>query len=387
MAIPREVKVGGFVFLGMLAVVLVVFLIGDERQLFDSKAHFRVLFSDVEGLRRGSEVRMGGVTVGTVDSVEYSKEAKDPTVYVTLGIVQSEAARVRKDSVVKITAKGMLGDKMITISVGSPKQPAIEPMGIIRSEAGEDLTVALGRLGGITLKVEKTVDNLQRATSVLAEEDVHEELRGSLKSMNSILHNVDQGDGYAARLLKDPKESARISSLIASLEHATQALDHTIQDVNALVGQVKSGPGLAHDVLYGQESAQVVTQIGGAAEELKLTLKGVREGNGLAKSLLYGGKASDDLTQNLTELSATLNKIASDARQGKGTLGALLVDPSVYEDLKLLLGNVGRNKALRALVRYSIQQDEAPTGPAVRDPEASRRERLDASTRAAVPGN
>jgi hypothetical protein len=43
-----------------------------------------------------------------------------------------------------------------------------------------------------------------------------------------------------------------------------------------------------------------------------------------------------------------------------------LVDPSVYEDLKMLLGNVQRNQALRALVRYSIQRD-AP-GVEVVDP-------------------
>jgi hypothetical protein len=43
-----------------------------------------------------------------------------------------------------------------------------------------------------------------------------------------------------------------------------------------------------------------------------------------------------------------------------------LVDPSVYEDLKLVLGNVERNKALRALVRYSIRKDEAT--PRVSDP-------------------
>jgi hypothetical protein len=39
-------------------------------------------------------------------------------------------------------------------------------------------------------------------------------------------------------------------------------------------------------------------------------------------------------------------------------VGALLVDPSVYEDLKAVLGNVERNDVLRALVRYSIKQDE-----------------------------
>ena len=45
-------------------------------------------------------------------------------------------------------------------------------------------------------------------------------------------------------------------------------------------------------------------------------------------------------------------------RQGKGTIGALLVDPTVYEDIKSAVGNVERNEVLRALVRYSIKADE-----------------------------
>jgi len=57
-------------------------------------------------------------------------------------------------------------------------------------------------------------------------------------------------------------------------------------------------------------------------------------------------------------------------KAGKGTVGALLVDPSVYEDMKLVLGNVQRNDVLRALVRYSIKQDEKKPAAEVKDPAA-----------------
>ncbi len=41
-------------------------------------------------------------------------------------------------------------------------------------------------------------------------------------------------------------------------------------------------------------------------------------------------------------------------RKGEGSLGALINDPTVYEDLRTVLGNVKRNFILRELVRYSI---------------------------------
>ena len=75
---------------------------------------------------------------------------------------------------------------------------------------------------------------------------------------------------------------------------------------------------------------------------------------------------------NLNQASADFRQVVSDMRAGKGTLGALLVDPSVYEDLKLMLGNVERNRALRALVRYSIKRDEKSPALEVHDPDPAK---------------
>jgi phospholipid/cholesterol/gamma-HCH transport system substrate-binding protein len=61
---------------------------------------------------------------------------------------------------------------------------------------------------------------------------------------------------------------------------------------------------------------------------------------------------------NLSTMSDDLRDIVANVKAGRGTIGALLVDPSVYEDLKSLVGNVERNQVLRALVRYSIKQNE-----------------------------
>jgi phospholipid/cholesterol/gamma-HCH transport system substrate-binding protein len=165
--------------------------------------------------------------------------------------------------------------------------------------------------------------------------------------------------------MSDPKEAEHISQVVSNLERVTDELDHTAQGVNQVLGRVKTGPGLAHEVIYGEDSSKAVAQFGGAAEELRITLKGIREGNGVAKSLIYGDDQSQQLMQNLNAMSGDVRQIVADMRAGKGTLGALLVDPSIYEDIKVVLGNVDRNRTLRALVRYSIRRDETTTG--VRD--------------------
>jgi phospholipid/cholesterol/gamma-HCH transport system substrate-binding protein len=156
-----------------------------------------------------------------------------------------------------------------------------------------------------------------------------------------------------------------------NLERATAQLNQTTASINAILARVQNGPGLAHEVLYGEESSKAVSQFGGAADELRLTLKGIREGNGLARSVIYGDEGSQQMMSNLNQMSGDLKQIVADVKSGKGTLGALLVDPSVYEDLKVVLGNIERNKALRALVRYSIRRDGTQPGVEVRDPAPS----------------
>ncbi|MDB4996745.1 MAG: Mce family protein, partial [Myxococcaceae bacterium] len=88
-------------------------------------------------------------------------------------------------------------------------------------------------------------------------------------------------------------------------------------------------------------------------------------GNGLVHTLVYGDTDTQHLMTNVNAMSDDLREVVHGLKTGKGTLGALLVDPSVYEDIKAVVGNVERNQVLRALVRYSIKADETRPAPKV----------------------
>lgn len=371
MATSREFKVGAFTLAGLSVVGFVVFLVGEERKLFESKLEYATRFEEVQGLRRGSPVRMGGVDIGAVTEVAYPESLGDKRIVVKMSVVQDQALRIRKDSFATIEGKGLLGDKMIVITVGNQKLPQIPPGGEVPSKEGDDMTALMGKLGTITGQVEKVVTNLERTTDALADPKLQENLKGSVESMNGILKSVDAGEGYVGKLVKSPEESQRLSRVMQNLENTTAQLNQTTASINAILARVQQGPGLAHEVLYGQEGSKAVSQFAGAADELRLTLKGIRDGNGLARSVIYGDEGSQQMMSNLNQMSGDLKQIVADMKAGKGTLGALLVDPSVYEDLKLVLGNVERNKALRALVRYSIRRDGPQPSVEVRDPAPS----------------
>jgi len=372
MVSSKDVKVGAFVLAGLTAIGAVIFLIGDERQLFRHKAPYSAEFEDVQGLRRGSPVRMGGVDIGTVVAVDYAQAERDKNIHVRMSISTDDARRIRKDSVASIEGKGLLGDKMIVITVGTVGQAQLPEGTVIPSKAAEDMSKLIGRISNISGQVEKVVTNLERATNSLSDEKLQADLRNSLASISRILDSVDRGDGYVAKLLHDPAESARLSQLMSNLQQTSGELTHATQNVNQILSRVNTGPGFVHEVVYGEDGAKTLAKLGAVADEASSALKGIREGNGIAHSVIYGDDSSQAMMANLNQASADFRQVVADMRAGKGTLGALLVDPSVYEDLKLMLGNVERNRTLRALVRYSIKADEKSPVLEVHDPDPAK---------------
>jgi len=356
--VSRDIKVGVFVALSLAVLVGLIFLIGSESNLFSPHEEMKTSFHDVQGLARGSPVRMGGVDIGRVTDVGYGGDPKSSAIIVKMLIQEDQRVRIRSDSVASISGRGMLGDKMITITVGAPSQPVMPSSEMIPSEESQDFLSIISNLKSVAQGAEKVIANLEKTTATLAEEDFRGDIKESVEKLNDILGSLKGSDGYIGKLLNDPKEAENVSQTVATFRKSAGELELTLRSTRALVDQAKVGPGLIHELLYGQDSEKAVAQIGGAAEEMGLALRGVREGNSFAHSMLYDEKSAQ-MVDNVNQATADIKDITRDVRLGKGTLGALLSDPSVYEDLKLLLGNVGRNRSLRALVRYSIHQDES----------------------------
>jgi phospholipid/cholesterol/gamma-HCH transport system substrate-binding protein len=365
MATSKEMKVGVFVLAGLIVAGIVIFLIGDEKRLFDSKVTYHTSFSDVQGLKSGAPVRLGGIDIGTVYRVAHADNAGDNRLYVDMHIVKREAARIKQDTIAKVNNKGLLGDKMIELTGGTPSAPSIPADGTIHSEDPTDFTNLFSEVGNMTQRADKILANLEVTTKALADAQMHEDLRRSMHSVNLILKEVAEGQGYVHRLLADPSEAARLSHLVTTFDRVAGEAEGTLSEAHKAAARVNSGPGFVHEVLYGEKGADAMANFGGAAAEVIATLRGIRDGNGLAHTIVYGGdEPSSQVSANIGAITRDLRQIIADLRAGKGTLGALLVDPSIYEDVKGVLGNIQRNDALRALVRYSIKQDEKR--PAVR---------------------
>ncbi|MBY0470348.1 MlaD family protein [bacterium] len=71
----------------------------------------------------------------------------------------------------------------------------------------------------------------------------------------------------------------------------------------------------------------------------------------LSKNL---GASSDNFKKSIGHLEGILDKVNS----GQGTLGALVNDPGLYDDVRALFGGANRNRIVRNLVRQTVQSNE-----------------------------
>jgi phospholipid/cholesterol/gamma-HCH transport system substrate-binding protein len=347
----RQLKVGLFVIFGIALTMVGIFLIGDTRGLWQAKVAYHTAFDDVAGLKPGAPVRMGGLDIGAVTKVGHSSNPSDARAFVSLSINKKEAARIKTDTVARVINKGLLGDKMIELSFGSAEEP-LDPNSLIPSEEPSDVLAAANRVAAETAKAIQGVTPLVQQ---LGDPKFAADIKGAASDLHSILDAIANGDGTMHRLLYDRKEAEQMTAVLAHLDSTTARLDAELADLQDLTRQVKEGPGIAHALVYDGE---VSKNAAGTLAELHDDLRAIREGNGIAHALLYGDSSTQHVMSNLNAMSDDLRAVVAGMRQGKGTIGALLVDPTVYEDIKSAVGNVERNQVLRALVRYSIKADE-----------------------------
>ncbi len=354
--ISRQIRVGFFLMLGVIVLGVLVFLIGNERHLFDRQAHLRATFRDVAGLKVGSPVRMGGVDVGAVSEITFGRTQADRRIHVRFSIVASQLPRVRHDSVVRIASKGLLGDKALDITMGDEGAGAVDE-GEVRSEESDDIAAAMSAASSAMQRANEVLSNVATATRPLATPQLGADITALAHDLRAITHAVAEGPGTAHMLLSDPNAAARIDRTLASVESASARLAAASAEVDGLAREARTGHGLVHALLYDREGEQTLRSAARVADEVAGITHDVRTGNGGLHQIIYGTDSAQAVA-NVNAATASLREILTNVQQGRGTVGALLTDPSLYEDMKSLVGNVQRNEILRAMVRYSIHGDE-----------------------------
>jgi phospholipid/cholesterol/gamma-HCH transport system substrate-binding protein len=353
------IRAGLFVAGGLLLASVVIILIGKERRVFERQNTYRGAFENVDGLSLDSPVRLGGLDVGHVSAITFSPDLGDKRIVVQMEISQKFGERIRADSVARVTSRGVLGDKAIDISLGTPTAALIPSGGEMQTGSSGDISSLLKASGEIIDNSVAITRDLRTAVSAYTSPQIRDDVAGMVKNARGILDEVQNGRGVLHTLIYDKKATEDYKTLLASVSHSATRLDGAIGEAEQILHDVREGNGTAHALIYDAKGAHALDELGAAANELAQVIHDAKSSpNGAVHQLVYGDARG--IFADLGQAAADVKAITGKVRAGEGSLGAIIKDPTVYEDLREVLGNVKRNRVLRALVRYSIENGEEP---------------------------
>ncbi|HMI90276.1 MAG TPA: MlaD family protein [Polyangiales bacterium] len=352
-----NIRVGMFLGFGLLVTAAASFALGSKNGLFEGKSTLYVHFADISGLVPGAPVRLAGLDVGTVQHIEFPDDPNKTEAEVTLSVKSKYMPRIRHDSVAFVDSKGLLGDKIINISLGSPKSAAMADGGTLRTKQAPSLDHLATQVGEAVEGITKLTYTADTAIKQLSNEQMRKDISRISGSIANILEEVEGGEGLAHGLLYDPKLTQALLDTIGDARATMGGLRAAIERVDRTVAAVENGDGMAHELLYGEQGKQTMAKLRETADTIAAIVGAVRDGDGLLHGLVYEPENAKALSE-LSQAATRINQVMGDVQKGRGTLGGLAVDPSVYEDLKSVLGNVERNVLLKALIRFTIKQGD-----------------------------
>jgi phospholipid/cholesterol/gamma-HCH transport system substrate-binding protein len=298
-----SLTVGGFAFVALAALLLAILSLSAQQGIFRARYELIAYFDNVQGLVSGAAVRLAGTQVGQVESVNLSlRPGGQPAVKVVLQIDERVQQRIRADSMAQITTVGLLGDQIVELSIGTTDAMVLTDGSEIQTLDPFDLNVMVSKGGQALDAIESLASNLNATMEEFRQGAGGRNLAESVAALSQIINEVQEGEGTLHTLIYEPYEGGAV----ASAENAFASLA-------AILGEVEQGDGLLHSLVYAEPGEQ-------------------------------------DTLLAAREATARLNSILGKVDRGEGTLGLLLNDPTLYEELKILVGGAGRSTLVRSMI-------------------------------------
>jgi phospholipid/cholesterol/gamma-HCH transport system substrate-binding protein len=178
-----------------------------------------------------------------------------------------------------------------------------------------------------------------------------------VSSTAGVAERVEKGPGALHALIYEKQLAEDVTAAVADARGAMAKVEGAVAHVEAILGEVEKGDGMLHALVYENGGGKTVRELERLAKEFADAAAQIRTGNGMLHSLIYE-QDKTNMIQDLAHAAKVVRQVAEEVNQGKGTIGGLLKDPTVYQDLKTVLGNIKRNLLLKAVIRMTIEKDE-----------------------------
>lgn len=283
----RQITVGIFIFLGLAIFVIGVFTLGSQKKAFVKSFTVDVVFNDIQGLKAGNNVWFSGVKIGTIKKIQFFGSSQ---VQVFLNIEEEAHNYIHKDAAASISSDGLIGNKIIVITSGTPKFPFVED--------GDRLRV------NTTLSTDDIMKTFQVNNKNLV--DVTSDFK-------ILARSLVEGKGTVGTLLTDQQVAEDFRSIVVNLRNTTAAANKMALELNTFSKTLNTKGGLANKLLT---DTGVFAKLQVSVDQLQKT-----------------ASSASVLTENLNKASAKLN-------QSDNAVGILLNDQKTAEQVKSIMKNM-----------------------------------------------
>jgi phospholipid/cholesterol/gamma-HCH transport system substrate-binding protein len=249
-----QLKVGLMILAALGVMGVAIYKLGQAANLFSKRYELIAYLQNANGLRQGGTVLVAGQFAGTIKSIDFLPVDNDTTrnLKVRLAIDASLQQQIRSDSKAKVRTMGLLGDKVIDISIGTPRYGVLKSGDTIAVATSLDYEAILAQAAGAVNDMVQLTHDLHQITGglikgegtvgqLLTNRQLYDEFVGTMGRANTMLARFQNPNGTFAKMLDDPTLYNRFVSVVTSADSLVVALN----DRNGTVGKL-----LRDDSLY-----------------------------------------------------------------------------------------------------------------------------------------
>jgi phospholipid/cholesterol/gamma-HCH transport system substrate-binding protein len=303
----HNVIVGVFITAAILLFGAALFLIGNQHKAFRRHVVFYTSFQNVDGIPKGSTVRVDGMDAGELEAVQIPSS---PSQKFRLKMNVEERLRglIREDSFVTVETEGLVGDKFLLIHGGTDRASEAAPESTLPSKEPFDIGKLLEQAQGIMNQAGTTINDLQSTMKDVSGrlDTTLDTATNTIRNVNGVVLDVRTGKGAAGLLLEDPATAADVKQSIANVRQTTEKLNTTSTRVDNLLADVQSRQ-LVPKIDDTLNSAKSATQnLDQTSQQINTTLKSAFGED------QYGEDAGANLQQSLTNLNQASGNLTDD---------------------------------------------------------------------------
>lgn len=281
----RNIRLGAFVIGGIIIFLSTVFYLGSENNYFNKTYLVSAIFKNVEGLKKGDNIWLSGVKVGTIKDVQIVSEGK---VVVQLSLKENQHNFIKKDATAIIGSDGLIGNKIVIIRPGSGKQ-IIEDGDTINSFSPTDTQELFNIAKEVGSNTQSITEDFKKISSRLS-----------------------KGEGFLGELLNDGPISKDLRATVASLKSASDNTNRVTAQLGSTVNKLNNGDGLVNrlftDTSYVSTFEEAMNNV-------------------------------NNVSINAKEASEGLKSITTKINDKDNALGVILADTAFANDLKTSMEN------------------------------------------------